>query len=57
MLELCEVINQCGEPLFTPEEKVNDPRIVISFGELFGVSFLKFSIKMFHQTYKIRGKQ
>ncbi|XP_018577661.1 actin-binding Rho-activating protein isoform X2 [Anoplophora glabripennis] len=37
MLELCEVINQCGEPLFTPEEKVNDPRIVISFGELFGI--------------------
>ncbi|KAJ8917553.1 hypothetical protein NQ315_005602 [Exocentrus adspersus] len=37
MMELCDVINQCGEPLFTPEEKSNDSRIVISFGELFGI--------------------
>lgn len=35
MLELCEVINENGEPLFTPEEKADDPRKVISFGELF----------------------
>lgn len=44
MLELCDVINQCGEPLFTEEEVrknpslANDPRIVISFGNLFAVS-------------------
>ncbi|XP_028151266.1 actin-binding Rho-activating protein [Diabrotica virgifera virgifera] len=37
MLELCEVISQCGERLFSPEEKPNDPRIVISFGELFAI--------------------
>ncbi|XP_023019060.2 actin-binding Rho-activating protein isoform X1 [Leptinotarsa decemlineata] len=37
MLELCEVINQCGERLFTHEEKPDDPRIVISFGELFSI--------------------
>jgi len=37
MLELCEIINQYGEPLFTPEEKVDDPRKVISFGELFQI--------------------
>lgn len=38
MLELCEIINQYGEPLFEPEEKQNDPRKVISFGALFNVS-------------------
>ncbi|XP_019865080.1 actin-binding Rho-activating protein [Aethina tumida] len=43
MLELCDVINQCGEPLFTEEEVrknptlANDPRIVISFGNLFAI--------------------
>lgn len=37
MLELCEVINQNGEFLFTPEEKPDDFRKVISFGELFSV--------------------
>ncbi|KAJ8963568.1 hypothetical protein NQ314_005542 [Rhamnusium bicolor] len=37
MLELCEIINQCGEPLYAPEEKADDPRVVISFGELFGI--------------------
>ncbi|KAB0797155.1 hypothetical protein PPYR_08149 [Photinus pyralis] len=35
MLELCEIINKHGEPLFTLKEKKNDPRKVISFGELF----------------------
>lgn len=38
MLQLCEIINQHGEPLFTKKEKQNDPRKVISFGELFYVS-------------------
>ncbi|XP_044750925.1 actin-binding Rho-activating protein-like isoform X1 [Coccinella septempunctata] len=37
MLELCEVINENGEHLFTPEEKPDDPRKVISFGELFSI--------------------
>ncbi|CAH0557187.1 unnamed protein product [Brassicogethes aeneus] len=43
MMELCDVINQCGEPLFTEEEikkdpsKASDPRIVISFGALFAI--------------------
>ncbi|KAK9869743.1 hypothetical protein WA026_003479 [Henosepilachna vigintioctopunctata] len=37
MLELCEVINDSAEFLFTPEEKANDPRKVISFGELFTI--------------------
>ncbi|KAJ8952479.1 hypothetical protein NQ318_003274 [Aromia moschata] len=37
MLELCEIINQCGEFLFTPEEKADDPRKVISFGDLFAI--------------------
>ncbi|CAH1117451.1 unnamed protein product [Phaedon cochleariae] len=37
MMELCEIINQCGERLFTPEEKPDDPRKVISFGELFSI--------------------
>lgn len=38
MLELCEVISENGEPLFDPNEKPDDPRKVISFGELFNVS-------------------
>lgn len=38
MLELCEVINQNGERLFSEKEKPEDPRKVISFGELFHVS-------------------
>lgn len=38
MLELCEIINQYGEFLFSPSEKQNDPRKVISFGALFNVS-------------------
>ncbi|XP_050302677.1 actin-binding Rho-activating protein-like [Anthonomus grandis grandis] len=37
MLQLCEVINQCGEPLFEPHEKQDDPRKVISFGNLFTI--------------------
>ncbi|KAJ8976219.1 hypothetical protein NQ317_008102 [Molorchus minor] len=37
MMELCEIINQCGQMLFTPEEKPNDSRKVISFGELFAI--------------------
>lgn len=41
MLELCEVINQNGERLFSEEEKPEDPRKVISFGELFHVSKLQ----------------
>ncbi|XP_022903569.1 actin-binding Rho-activating protein-like [Onthophagus taurus] len=35
MLELCELIDHYGEPLFKPGEKDNDPRKVISFGDLF----------------------
>ncbi|KAI4465157.1 striated muscle activator of rho-dependent signaling-related [Holotrichia oblita] len=35
MLELCEMISLYGEPLFTPLENPNDPRKVISFGDLF----------------------
>ncbi|KRT81495.1 hypothetical protein AMK59_5763, partial [Oryctes borbonicus] len=35
MLELCELINHYGEPLFTEAESPNDPRKVISFGDLF----------------------
>lgn len=37
MLQLCEVIQQCGEPLFLPHEKQNDNRTVISFGNLFSI--------------------
>lgn len=37
MLELCDIINQYGEFLFDPSEKQNDPRKVISFGELFSI--------------------
>ncbi|KAL3282369.1 hypothetical protein HHI36_005555 [Cryptolaemus montrouzieri] len=37
MLELCEIISESGEFLFTPEEKADDPRKVISFGELFTI--------------------
>ncbi|CAG9855947.1 unnamed protein product [Phyllotreta striolata] len=37
MLELCDIIYQCGERLFPPEEKPDDPRVVISFGELFSI--------------------
>lgn len=37
MLQLCQVINQCGEPLFETHEKKDDPRIVISFGNLFSI--------------------
>ncbi|XP_030754886.1 actin-binding Rho-activating protein-like isoform X1 [Sitophilus oryzae] len=37
MLQLCEVINQFGEPLFAAHEKKNDPRKVISFGNLFSI--------------------
>lgn len=37
MMELCDIIDQFGENLFTPEEKADDPRKVISFGELFSV--------------------
>ncbi|KAF5282766.1 hypothetical protein FQR65_LT02763 [Abscondita terminalis] len=37
ILQLCEVLDQFSEPLFTPEEKKNDPRKVISFGELFTI--------------------
>lgn len=43
MLELCEVINENGEFLFDPNEKANDPRKVISFGELFNVRYIMFS--------------
>lgn len=38
MLELCELISHYGEPLFSEKEKPNDPRKVISFGDLFTVS-------------------
>lgn len=38
ILQLCEVIHQTGERLFSENEKPNDPRIAISFGELFTVS-------------------
>lgn len=37
MLQLCEVIHQCGEPLFEAHEKQNDARKVISFGQLFSI--------------------
>ncbi|CAH1130914.1 unnamed protein product [Ceutorhynchus assimilis] len=37
MLQLCEVITQCGEPLFKASEKQDDPRVVISFGNLFSI--------------------
>ncbi|KAG5894049.1 hypothetical protein JTB14_037893 [Gonioctena quinquepunctata] len=37
MMELCDVINQCGERLFSYEEKPDDPRVAISFGELFSI--------------------
>ncbi|RZB38983.1 actin-binding Rho-activating protein [Asbolus verrucosus] len=37
MLELCEIINKQGEPLFSPEEKPDDSRVVISFGDLFNI--------------------
>lgn len=37
MMELCDIIDQFGENLFTPEEKPDDPRKVISFGELFSI--------------------
>lgn len=37
MLQLCEVIDQCGEPLFEAHEKQDDPRKVISFGQLFSI--------------------
>ncbi|XP_076269232.1 actin-binding Rho-activating protein-like isoform X2 [Rhynchophorus ferrugineus] len=37
MLQLCEVINQFGEPLFEAHEKADDPRKVISFGMLFSI--------------------
>ncbi|ENN73012.1 actin-binding Rho-activating protein [Dendroctonus ponderosae] len=37
MLQLCEIINQCGEPLYEPHEKKDDPRKVISFGNLFSI--------------------
>ncbi|KAL1512437.1 hypothetical protein ABEB36_002028 [Hypothenemus hampei] len=37
MLQLCEVIEQCGEPLYEPHEKKDDPRKVISFGNLFSI--------------------
>jgi len=36
-LVIREVINQCGEPLFDQKEKQNDPRKVISFGNLFSI--------------------
>lgn len=39
-MELCEIINEYGEPLFEPGEKPDDPRKVISFGHLFNVSVL-----------------
>ncbi|KAK9721453.1 Costars [Popillia japonica] len=35
MLELCEMIDLYGERLFTPLENPDDPRKVISFGDLF----------------------
>lgn len=38
MLELCEIIDQYGERLFSLKEKPDDSRKVISFGELFLVS-------------------
>ncbi|XP_063900120.1 actin-binding Rho-activating protein-like isoform X2 [Zophobas morio] len=37
MLELCEIINKQGERLFSEKEKPGDPRVVISFGELFSI--------------------
>ncbi|KAK4879517.1 hypothetical protein RN001_007663 [Aquatica leii] len=37
MLQLCEILDKHSEPLFTPKEKKNDPRKVISFGELFSI--------------------
>lgn len=37
MTELCNIIDQCGERLFTEEEKPNDPRKAIAFGTLFNV--------------------
>lgn len=40
ILQLCDVIHQCGERLFTVEERPDDPRIAISFGELFTVSLI-----------------
>lgn len=40
ILQLCEVIHQTGERLFTTKERPDDPRIAISFGELFTVSLV-----------------
>ncbi|KAJ8976218.1 hypothetical protein NQ317_008101 [Molorchus minor] len=38
MLQLCEIIYEFGEPLFNSGEDLNDgPKVVISFGELFGI--------------------
>jgi len=37
MLQLCEVLHKHSEPLFSPREKKNDPRKVISFGDLFSI--------------------
>lgn len=42
ILQLCDVIDQTGERLFTEEERPNDPRKAISFGELFTVSLLRY---------------
>ncbi|CAH1105440.1 unnamed protein product [Psylliodes chrysocephalus] len=57
MLELCEVINQFGERLFTTEEKPDDPRLVISFGELFtiytGISDKVVGILLRARKYKL----
>lgn len=44
ILQLCEVIDQCGERLFSEQEKPDDPRIAISFGELFTVSISHSSV-------------
>lgn len=40
MMELCGIIDREGERLFSEDEKPEDPRKVISFGELFSVSFV-----------------
>jgi hypothetical protein len=53
MLELCDIIHQQGEPLFSPEEKPNDPRVVISFGELFSVrALVDFKMAFFVKNFK-----
>lgn len=50
MLQLCQVIHKSGERLFSKQEKPNDPRIAISFGELFIVS-LKMTKQLIIKDY------